>query len=306
MPTRKPPWIRARLPSSPRYQQIKDRARTLRLATVCEEAQCPNIGECWGEGTATFMVMGDTCTRGCRFCAVDTSRKPPPLDVDEPRNVALAIQEMGLDYVVVTSVNRDDLPDGGAGHFAACIREIRAASPRTMVEVLVPDFQGNVGQILQVVDAEPEVIAHNIETVERLTPRVRDPRAAYRQSLDVLRAIKQLDPLRHTKSSIQVGHGETPDEVRRTMEDLRAVGVDFLTLGQYLQPAPKYLPVVEFVTPDVFDRWKEEGLAMGFSYVASGPMVRSSYRAGEFFIREHLERNRPLRVPARYAAAQAT
>ncbi len=303
MVTRKPPWIRAKLPVSARYQEIKARARTLKLATVCEEAQCPNIGECWSEGTATFMVMGDTCTRGCRFCAVDTSRKPPALDADEPKNVALAIAEMGLDYVVVTSVNRDDLPDGGSGHFAACIREIRAASPTTMVEVLIPDFQGHVGQILAVVQAEPEVIAHNIETVQRLTPKVRDPRAAYGQSLDVLAAIKALDAQRYTKSSIQVGHGETDAEIRQTMKDLRSVGVDFLTLGQYLQPAPKYLPVEHFVTPDTFDRWRDEGLALGFRYVASGPMVRSSYKAGEFFIREFIERQRPSELPARYAAA---
>lgn len=296
----KPPWIKVRMPGSDRYHDIKRRARELKLATVCEEAQCPNIGECWGSGTATFMVMGDTCTRGCRFCAVDTSRKPEPLDPDEPANVAAAIAEMGLDYVVITSVDRDDLPDQGSSHFAACIRETRRLAPRTMVEVLIPDFRGHVGHVLTVVEAQPEVVAHNIETVARLTPRVRDPRATYRQSLDVLAAIKTIDPARFTKSSIMVGVGETDEEIEQTMRDLRAVGVDFLTLGQYLQPTKQHLAVESFMTPDAFKAWEERGLELGFSYVASGPLVRSSYKAGEFFIRDFLQKRaaQPAILPA--------
>lgn len=288
----KPPWLRVRMPGSERYHAIKRRARELRLATVCEEARCPNIGECWGGGTATFMVMGDTCTRGCRFCAVDTSRRPEPLDPEEPQNVAAAIAELQLDYVVITSVDRDDLPDQGSSHFAACIRETRIAAPRTMVEVLIPDFRGHVGLLHTVVDAAPEVIAHNVETVERLTPKVRDPRAGYRQSLDVLQSIKTMDPRRFTKSSIMVGVGETAEEIEQTLRDLRSVGVDFLTIGQYLQPTKKHLDVVEFITPEQFQAWEQRGLELGFKYVASGPLVRSSYKAGEFFIREYLMKRR--------------
>ena len=285
----KPPWLKVRMPGSPRYHAIRQRARELRLSTVCEEARCPNIGECWGGGTATFMVMGDTCTRGCRFCAVKTSRNGVPLDHDEPANLANAIKEMGLDYVVVTSVDRDDLEDGGASHFAACITEIRKASSKTLVEVLIGDFRANVGQVLTVVQAAPNVIAHNVETVERLTPSVRDPRAGYRQSLETLSIIKRLDPRGYTKSSIMIGLGETEEELLQTMRDLRAVGVDFLTLGQYLQPTKKHLKVVDFVPPEDFDRWRDLGLEMGFRYVASGPLVRSSYKAGEFFIREFIQ-----------------
>jgi lipoic acid synthetase len=290
------------MPGSPRYHRIRERARELKLATVCEEARCPNIGECWTGGTATFMVMGDTCTRGCRFCAVSTSRRPPPLDPDEPKNLAIAIREMDLDYVVVTSVDRDDLPDGGASHFAACIREARAASPRTMVEVLIPDFQGHFGALLTVVEVEPEVVAHNIEVVERLSTSIRDPRAGWQQSLDVLAAIKKIDPARYTKSSIMVGLGETEDEVVAAMAALRAVDVDFLTVGQYLRPSDKHAKLVEYVQPEVFERYREAGLAMGFQYVASGPLVRSSYKAGEFFIKEFIEQRRPSVVPERFSA----
>jgi lipoic acid synthetase len=290
--TPKPPWLKVRLPGSPRYHELKQRARSLRLATVCEEARCPNIGECWGGGTATFMVMGDTCTRGCRFCAVKTAKFPGGLDPMEPHNLGLAIAELGLDYVVVTSVDRDDLPDGGAGHFAACIRETRAASPRTMIEVLTPDFKGVTTDIATVVDAAPEVFAHNIETVERLTHVVRDRKSGYQQSLDVLAHAKHLAPERFTKSSIMVGVGETDDEVLATMRDLRAVGVNFLTVGQYLQPTKKHLQVEAFVHPRQFARYEELGLEMGFGYVASGPLVRSSYKAGEFFIRDYVQKNR--------------
>lgn len=292
--TTKPPWLKVRMPGSPRYRQIKERARHLRLATVCEEARCPNIGECWEEGTATFMVMGETCTRGCRFCAVDTAARPNPLDPMEPYNVAQAIQEMDLDYVVITSVDRDDVEDGGAGHFASCIEQVRAHSAKTMVEVLTGDFQGHLGHLLKVVMAEPDVFAHNVETVERLSPRVRDPRASYRQSLEVLANVKAIDPERFTKSSIMVGVGETEAEVVQTMKDLREVGVDFLTIGQYLKPGKdkRFLDIEAWVTPEQFDAWEKIGLELGFKYVASGPLVRSSYKAGEFFIRKYLEKQR--------------
>lgn len=293
MATRKPPWLKVKFPSGERqarYNRVKTRARELRLHTVCEEAQCPNIGECWGGGTATFMVMGDICTRGCRFCAVNTKRIGPPLDVDEPANVASAIAEMQLDYVVLTSVNRDDLDDQGADHFAACIRAIKVASPDTMVEVLTPDFRGRLDLVDRVLNAGPTVYAHNIETVERLQRPVRDPRANYQQSMDVLAQVKTHNPANFSKSSIQVGLGEKEAEVLQTMQDLRDVGVDFLTLGQYLQPSGKHLKVTEFVTPETFDWYAEQGKAMGFRYVASGPLVRSSYKAGEFFIREFIEK----------------
>lgn len=291
---RHPEWLKVKMPGSPRYVKIKERARSLRLSTVCEEARCPNIGECWGGGTATFMVMGDTCTRGCRFCAVKTSRRPAPLDPEEPRNVAEAIREMGLDYVVITSVDRDDLADGGAGHFAEVIRQTRVHSPDTMVEVLIPDFQGNVDQLLTVIEAEPEVIAHNVETVERLTHPVRDPRAGYRQSLEVLRAIKRIDDRRFTKSSLMVGLGETEDEMVEAMRDLREVGCDFLTVGQYLRPTDRHIRMEHYVPPEQFERYREIGEAMGFQYVASGPLVRSSYKAGEFFIRDYVQRRLSL------------
>jgi len=285
----KPPWLKVRLPGSPRYHDIKKRARQLRLATVCEEARCPNIGECWGGGTATFMVMGDTCTRGCRFCSVKTAKYPAALDPEEPRNVAMAIAEMDLDYVVLTSVDRDDVEDGGASHFAACIAETRARSPKTKIEVLIPDFAGHIGHLLTVVEAGPEVVAHNIETVERLTYPVRDRKAGYRQSLDVLSNIKVIDPDRLTKSSIMVGLGESPEEVVEAMRHLREVGCDFLTIGQYLKPTKKHLDLVEYVRPEQFAAYEEQGLDMGFKYVASGPLVRSSYKAGEFFISRYLE-----------------
>lgn len=291
-PNAKPPWLKVRLPGSPRYHEIKQRARQLRLATVCEEARCPNIGECWGGGTATFMVMGDTCTRGCRFCAVKTAKNPAALDPFEPLNVARAIAEMQLDYVVITSVDRDDVPDGGASHFAACIRQTRKHAPQTKIEVLIPDFRGEIDHLRQVVEAGPEVIAQNVETVERLTHPVRDRKAGYHQTLRMLAAVKELDPQRLTKSSIMVGLGETPDEVVQTMRDLREVGVDFLTVGQYLQPTKKLLPVVEFVTPEQFAAYERIGLDLGFAYVASGPLVRSSYKAGEFYISRYIEQRK--------------
>jgi len=289
---RKPPWIKVRLPSGERqarYARIKARARELNLHTVCEEAKCPNIGECWGGGTATFMVMGDICTRGCRFCAVNTRRAGAPLDPQEPANVARNIRELELDYVVITSVDRDDLELQGADHYADCIREIKAASPGTLVEVLIPDFQGRTDLLEHIVAADPAVIAHNIETVERLTPTVRDPRAGYRQSLDVLAWLKQRSPEHHTKSSIMVGCGETDAEVHQCMVDLRTAGVSFLTIGQYLQPTARHLKVDSYVHPDRFAAWEHQGRALGFAVVASGPLVRSSYKAGEFYIKQYLQ-----------------
>ena len=280
---RLPPWIRTRPPGGDAYGRLKAELRARGLATVCEEARCPNVHECWGGGTATIMVMGDTCTRGCRFCAVTTG-KPKPLDPAEPRKTAEMVALMGLTYVVITSVNRDELPDQGAGHFAACIREVHARCPGTLVEVLIPDFRGDAGCLATLCDGAPDVIAHNLETVERLTPHVRDARAGYRQSLDVLRQLKALRPRTPTKSSLMLGLSETEAEIAAAMADLRAVGVDFLTLGQYLRPSPRHLPVAEFVTPERFDRYRTLGERAGFRYVASGPLVRSSYRAGEFFL----------------------
>ncbi|MCK6523706.1 lipoyl synthase [Myxococcota bacterium] len=298
---KKPPWIKVRLPTGERqarYNRVRERARDLGLHTVCEEAKCPNIGECWGGGTATFMVMGDICTRGCRFCAVTTRRKGGPLDADEPVKVANAIAEMQLDYVVVTSVDRDDLPDQGADHLAACIREINARNPRTLLEVLIPDFRGDLELLQRVIDAGPTVLAHNVETIPRLTARVRDPRATWDQSVAVLAQVKAVKPEMFTKSSLMVGLGETVAEMTEAMRALRAVGVDFLTIGQYLQPTPLHLKISEYVTPERFAEYEQLGLSLGFTYVASGPLVRSSYKAGEFFIHQHIAAMRGDSAPS--------
>ncbi len=280
---RKPVWLRVRAPSGENYTKVKQSLRSQDLHTVCEEARCPNISECWGTGTATIMIMGDICSRGCRFCAVN-SGKPVLLDADEPQRVAKAIEEWGLSYVVITSVCRDDLKDGGAEHIANTIKAIKALSPKIIVESLIPDFRGNEDSIKMVVESKPEVISHNIETVIRLTPKVRDARASYEQSLRVLKKIKSIDSIIYTKSSIMLGLGENEEEAIQTIKDLRSVGVNIVTLGQYLQPNPKYLPVAEYVTPEKFNWYREIAESMGFAYVASGPLVRSSYRAGEFFL----------------------
>lgn len=287
---RKPDWIRVRAPSGENYVKIKQTLGLQQLHTVCEEARCPNIAECWGSGTATIMVMGDTCTRGCRFCAV-SSGKPAFLDSEEPMRVAEAIKKWGLRYVVITAVCRDDLDDGGAGHMAKTIKAVKILSPQTIVEPLIPDFGGNKDSIKKIVDSQPEVISHNIETVARLTPKVRDARASYEQTLQVLQKIKDMDSSIYTKSSIMLGLGETEEEVIQAIKDLRSVGVDILTLGQYLQPTLKHLPVVEYVTPQKFNTYKETAKLMGFIYVAAGPLVRSSYRAGEFFLENVIRRN---------------
>ncbi len=293
-----PPWMRAQLPGGERYATIKRNLRERGLFTVCEEAQCPNIGECWKEGTATLMLMGEVCTRTCRFCAVKHERRPPPLDVDEPSKAAEQVALMGLDYVVMTSVNRDDLPDGGAAHLRACVEQVRARNPQTLVEVLMPDFEGRAEDVATVVAGAPHVFAHNIETVERLTPRLRDRRASFAQSLAVLSAAKQASDRVLTKSSIMIGVGETDDEVVEAMRALRTVDCDALTLGQYLRPSPWHHEVVRFATPEEFARWEQVGRELGFRYVASGPMVRSSYRAGEFYLRALAEERGLLDVAA--------
>jgi len=286
---RKPEWLKVRPPGGERYRWIKEQRVDLELSTVCEEARCPNIGECWSGGTATFMVLGSICTRGCRFCAVNTNRNGLPLDPEEPQKLARTIHAMGLNYIVVTSVDRDDLPDQGAQHFADCVVAVKALSPSTRVEILIPDFRGDPSLVAVVANSGAEVLAHNIETVRRLTRTVRDGRCGYDQSLSVLRQIKASRPGLLSKSSIMVGLGESEDEVLECMQDLRAADVDFLTLGQYLRPSLKHIAVEEYVSPQTFDRYAQAGRSMGFRYVASGPLVRSSYRAGEFFINQALD-----------------
>ena len=344
----KPYWLKAAPATSPKYHELRSTVRKLGLATVCEEAKCPNIGDCWGGGgggkettatanihsdnggsssllsdeemkemehygtaTATIMIMGDTCTRGCSFCAVKTSRKPPPLDITEPQKVAEAVRSWGLDYVVLTSVDRDDLSDQGAGHFrkvvqrlkelsstassslaedysggSNCGEETKKKNNKIIVEALTPDFCGELDLVTQVATSGLDVYAHNIETVERLTPRVRDRRAGYTQSLQVLGHVKSVNPDVLTKTSIMLGLGETDDEIRRTMQDLRNNNVDVVTFGQYLQPSRRHLPVKEYVTPEKFEEWRIEAEdKYGFKYCASGPLVRSSYKAGEFFLK---------------------
>ncbi|XP_043510522.1 lipoyl synthase, mitochondrial isoform X3 [Frieseomelitta varia] len=293
---RLPPWLKTEIPVGKNYNRIKSQLRQLQLSTVCEEARCPNIGECWGGGThgtatATIMLMGDTCTRGCRFCSVKTSRTPLPLNPEEPLNTATAIAEWGLDYIVLTSVDRDDLSDGGASHIAETVKEIKKRT-NILVECLVPDFRGNENCVATIVNSNLDVFAHNIETVERLTPFVRDRRAQYRQSLKVLKTAKEYKPELITKSSIMLGLGETDEEIEQTMKDLREVNVDALTLGQYMQPTKRHLRVIEYVTPEKFKKWENIGNELGFLYTASGPLVRSSYKAGEFFLTNILKKRR--------------
>jgi lipoyl synthase len=275
----KPHWLRVKAPTGAGFDAVKDIVREHRLATVCEEAKCPNIGECWNAGTATIMLMGAVCTRACRFCSVDTGNPRGWLDAEEPANAAHTVALMQLKYVVLTSVNRDDLADGGAGHYAACVRAIRAANPDTAVEALTPDFQGVLRDVETVVDSGLQVFAQNVETVRRLTHPVRDPRAGYEQTLAVLAHAKRHNPRVLTKTSLMLGLGETREEVLTTMEDLRAVKVDLLTLGQYLRPTPNHLAVQRFVTPAEFDQFRQDALQRGFIECVAGPFVRSSYRA---------------------------
>ncbi len=284
MLSQKPDWLRVRLPGGANYRGLKSLLRERNLHTVCEEAHCPNLAECWGGGTATIMLMGDTCTRGCRFCAVKTGNPKGVLDPFEPAKVADTVARSGWNYVVLTSVDRDDLPDGGAAHFAATIQAIKAHDPTIRVEALVPDFQGDAEAVRRVVEAGPEVFAQNQETVERLTHPVRDMRAGYEQTLAVLRTAKAIRPSVYTKSSLMLGLGERTEEVLQAMRDLRAVGVDILTLGQYLRPSTRHIEMARWVPPEEFESFRREGQALGFLYVAAGPLVRSSYRAGEFFL----------------------
>jgi|TARA_B110000444_G_C18819592_1_gene587006 lipoyl synthase len=276
---RKPPWLKAKISGGAVYEEVKSIVRNNKLSTVCEESMCPNIGECWNNGTATIMVMGSVCTRACRFCAVDTGNPKGWLDREEPKNTALAVQLMNLIYVVITSVDRDDLNDGGAAHYAACVSEIKKINPYTAVEALTPDFNGEVADVKKVVMSGLDVFAQNIETVERLTRTVRDPRAGYKKTLDVLSSAKSMNPDVLTKSSLMLGLGESEDEVLRTMRDLREQNVDIITLGQYLSPTVNHLPVERYVTPGEFEKYRQLGLNMGFIEVVSGPLVRSSYRA---------------------------
>lgn len=289
LPSRKPEWLKVRLPSGESFAEIKRLREELRLSTVCEEARCPNMGECWGTGTATFMLLGDTCTRGCRFCNVATGNPRQKVDAAEPENVLHAVRTMRLTYVVLTMVDRDDLVDGGAAHVAATIKLLRAGEPNLKVEILAGDFQGNAADVRTVVAAGAQVFAHNIETVRRLTPRVRDRRCGYDRTLEVLRRAKAERPEVVTKSSVMLGLGETEAEIDETLRDLLAAGVEIVTLGQYLRPAQKFLPVEEYVRPEIFDLWKRRAEAMGFAFCASGPLVRSSYRAGEVFLESWLD-----------------
>ena len=276
---RKPRWLRAPMPAGKRFEAVRGIVRDHRLSTVCEEAKCPNIGECWNAGTATLMLMGAVCTRACRFCAVDTGNPRGWLDPEEPANAARTVALMGLRYVVLTSVNRDDLADGGAGHFAACVRAIKEASPGTAVEALTPDFQGVTADVETVVDSGLEVFAQNVETVRRLTHPVRDPRASYEQTLAVLGHAKRHRPGVLTKTSLMLGLGETDQEVEETLRDLRTRGCDLITLGQYLRPTVNHLPVQRYVSPAEFEAYRARALGLGFLECVAGPMVRSSYRA---------------------------
>lgn len=278
-PGGKPPWLRARVPGGGRFGELKGIVREHRLATVCEDAMCPNIGECWGSGTATIMLMGGVCTRACRFCSVDTGNPRGWLDAEEPANAARTVELMGLSYIVLTSVDRDDLADGGAAHYAACIGAIRARCPGTAVEALTPDFAGDEAAVRTVVATDLAVFAHNVETVRRLQAEVRDPRAGYDQSLAVLRASKAARADVLTKTSLMLGLGETDGEIVEALRDIRAAGVDIVTLGQYLRPTANHLPVQRYVHPDEFAAYREQGLALGFLEVVAGPLVRSSYRA---------------------------
>jgi lipoyl synthase len=291
-PLPKPPWLKiqppsAATPAGQQYLQTKALIRAKNLHTVCSEAACPNAVECWSAGTATFMILGDTCTRACRFCNVKSGNPQKRVDKTEPQKLAEAVKTMNLKYAVLTCVTRDDLPDGGAGHFASCICATKSACPKTRIEVLISDLDGNESALQKIIGAQPDVIGHNIETVARLQKQVRDPRAGYEKSLTVLRAVKKMSPASAkilTKSSLMVGLGETPAEVVQAMKDLRAAHVDLLTVGQYLQPSPYHLPVKEYVTPGQFKKYETVAKKLGFLYCASGSFVRSSYKAGELFI----------------------
>jgi lipoyl synthase len=299
--TRLPEWLKTPIPDNSSYKKIKNDLRGLNLHTVCEEARCPNISDCWGGGsksaaTATIMLMGDTCTRGCRFCSVKTSKAPPPLDPHEPEHTAEALSRWGLGYVVMTSVDRDDLPDGGAHHWTETVRKIKSKAPSILVECLTGDFAGDLEMVKMVAQSGLDVYAHNVETVEELTSQVRDRRATFQQSLSVLRAAKAAQPGLITKTSIMLGLGETESQIWAALKALREADVDVVTFGQYMRPTKRHMPVYEYVTPDVFEQWRVRALEMGFLYVASGPLVRSSYKAGEAFIENVLKKRQAGRV----------
>ena len=278
---RKPDWLKIKIPSGEDYLRVKKTLRTYNLNTVCEESSCPNVSKCWESGTATIMIMGNMCTRVCRFCDVSSGR-PAPLDPDEPKRVAEAIKQWNLRYIVITSVCRDDLKDGGAAHFAKTIKSVKLACPNTIVEPLIPDFNYDSNSIKKIIESEPEVVSHNIETVRRLSSKVRDSRATYDQSLSVLKKIKEINPKIYTKSSFMVGHGETKEEVIQTASDLKSANVDVITAGQYLQPSLNHLPVVEYVHPEKFASYQKIFEEMGFLHVVVGPFVRSSFQAADF------------------------
>jgi lipoic acid synthetase len=305
VPHRKPPWLKVRAPGGENYVRLKQTLRDLDLHTVCEEARCPNVGECWSAGTATVMLLGHTCTRGCRFCAVTSGNPRGAVDPREPEHVARAVASMGLKYVVLTMVDRDDLLDGGAEHVAKTVVALRERQPGLLVETLTGDFAGKLADVETVIDAGPDVFAHNVEVPRRLTPLIRDARCSYDRSLDVLRCAKQAAPDRLTKSSIMVGIGESDDEVVQTLSDLRRVGVDIATIGQYLRPTPKHARVDRYVTPEAFAVFERTGLDLGFSYVASGPLVRSSYHAAEAFVLSGREAVRGSPTTATEARAPA-
>ena len=299
--TRLPDWLKTPIPDNSNYKKIKNDLRGLNLHTVCEEARCPNISDCWGgssksAATATIMLMGDTCTRGCRFCSVKTSKAPPPLDPHEPEHTAEALKRWGLGYVVLTSVDRDDLADGGANHAAETVRKIKSKSPTTLVEYLTGDFAGDLEMVKLVATSGLDVYAHNVETVEALTPQVRDRRATFRQSLRVLEAAKAAREDLITKTSIMLGLGESEEQLWDALRELRKINVDVVTFGQYMRPTKRHMAVHEYVTPDVFEMWRQRALDMGFLYCASGPLVRSSYKAGEAFIENVLKKRRAGRA----------
>lgn len=291
-----PKWLKVPIPKGQSFHNVKKDVRELKLATVCEEAKCPNIGECWGgkksEATATIMLLGDTCTRGCRFCSVKTNRNPAKPDPMEPENTAEAILRWGLGYVVLTTVDRDDLIDGGANHLAETVRRIKQKAPHILVEVLGGDFRGDLNSCEILAMSGLDVYAHNLETVEALTPHVRDRRATYRQSLSILEKAKQTKPSLVTKTSLMLGFGETDEQIMQTLRDLRAIKCDVVTFGQYMRPTKRHMKVVEYVKPEKFDYWRDIALEMGFLYVASGPLVRSSYKAGEAFIENVLRKRK--------------
>ena len=287
---KKPHWLKAKLPTKTEFKTIKKVLNKQNLHTVCEEAFCPNHAECWESGTATFLLMGSYCTRSCRFCDVETRNPHQQLDSEEPMKLAQSVNEIGIKYVVLTSVTRDDLPDGGASHISRCILEIRKSNPNILIEVLISDLQGDLSALRKIIETNPNVLGHNIETTESLTSIVRDKRASFKQSIKVLENIKEIDPQILTKSSIMLGLGESEKDILNALKELKRVKVDIVTLGQYLQPSRRHLNVVDYIEPRKFEYWKKVALEMGFLYIASGPLVRSSYKAGEFYIKNYLEK----------------